>query len=196
MKEKPVKQNRKKQYTRMVLRESLMELMKTSAISAVSIKEICAAAGISRSTFYAHYRDQYDLLRKTEEEILEAVNGILKKHDFQDVRRGAPQMVEAMLRYIAGNHKSIQVLLSENGDINFQKKLFSSMYQKYVINILNGKTANEKTKEYYFMFIVNGSTGLIYHWIQNNMDIPVSELAKLLINITKQIGRQRLRTLP
>ncbi|MDR2477770.1 MAG: TetR/AcrR family transcriptional regulator [Treponema sp.] len=189
MKEKPVKQNRKKQYTRMVLRDSLMELMKTRTISDISIKEICAAADISRSTFYAHYRDQYDLLQKTEEEILEAVNSIIKKHDYRDVRRGALQMVEEILQYIAGNNKSIQVLLSENGDINFQKKLFGSIYQKHVVTILDSRTTNERTREYYFMFIVNGSTGLIYHWIKNNMDTPVNELARLIINITKQIGR-------
>jgi hypothetical protein len=39
------------------------------------------------------------------------------------------------------------------------------------------------------MFVETGSVGLIYHWIKGNMNKPVHELAKLIINITKQIGR-------
>ena len=65
---KQVKESRKTRYTKMVLRDSLMELMKTKPISAIYIKEICTLADISRATFYKYYTDQYDLLRKTEEE--------------------------------------------------------------------------------------------------------------------------------
>jgi hypothetical protein len=39
------------------------------------------------------------------------------------------------------------------------------------------------------MFIETGSVGLIYHWIKGGMNKPVSELARLMINIAKQIGR-------
>jgi AcrR family transcriptional regulator len=173
----------------MILRESLMGLMKSKAISDISIKEICAAADISRSTFYNHYKDQYDLLKKTEEEILASINIILNKYDYINNKRGALQMVEEILQYIADNNQSICVLLSENGDINFQKKLFSSMYQKNVMKFMTEKMPDEETKQFYFMFIETGSIGLIYHWIKTNMNKPVSELAKIIINITKQIGR-------
>jgi AcrR family transcriptional regulator len=183
------KTSRKTRYTRMVLGEALMELMKIKAISAISIKEICATADISRSTFYAHYKDQYDLLKKIEEETLGAINGILHKHDYDNNRYGALQMVEEMLHYIAENNKSIHVLLSENGDINFQKDLFRSMYQQNVMKFPTGKIPDEETRQYYFMFIESGTVGLIYHWIKCNMNKPINELAKIIINITKQIGR-------
>jgi AcrR family transcriptional regulator len=182
------KTNRKIRYTKMVLRESLMELMKSKAISGISIKEICAEADISRSTFYTHYKDQYDLLQKIEEETLTAINDILSKHDYIGNKHGALKMVEEMLQYIVDNNTSIHVLLSENGDINFQKKLFSSMYQRNVMKFMAGKLPDEETREYYFMFIVNGSIGLIYHWIKSGLNKSVSDLAKLIVNITKQIG--------
>ena len=34
-----------------------------------TVGEICAGAGINRSTFYRHYLDVYDLMEKTETEI-------------------------------------------------------------------------------------------------------------------------------
>jgi AcrR family transcriptional regulator len=173
----------------MVLRESLMGLMKSKTISDISIKEICANADISRSTFYAHYKDQYDLLEKIEEETIVAINTILNKYDYNDNKHGALMMVEEVLQYIADNNKSISVLLSENGDINFQKNLFRSMYQKNIMKFMTDKISDEETKQFYFMFIETGSIGLIYHWIKTNMNKSVSELAKIIINITKQIGR-------
>jgi hypothetical protein len=42
-------------------------------------------------------------------------------------------MLEELLRYIADNGASIQVLLSENGDINFQKKMFGFTRRKQVM---------------------------------------------------------------
>ena len=188
MENKQVRESRKTRYTRMVLRESLMELMKTKPISVISIKEICANADISRSTFYNYFDDQYDLLRKAEEETLAFIDSNLKKFAYyKNEKHGTLRMVEEILQYVADNNKSIYVLFSENGDIEFQKTLFSSMYQKNVLKSLTDKLPDEQTKQYYFLFIVTGTIGLIYHWIKSGMDMPIYDLAKLIINITSQI---------
>lgn len=181
------KENRKTRYTKRVLRESLMELMKTKPVSNINIKEICALADISRSTFYAHYTDQYDLLRKTEEETFSSIDNIMNKYAvYNNNKNMTLQMLEEILQYIADNNKSIYVLFTENGDIHFQKNLFSSMYQKNYSHLksLTDKFADESTKQYYFLFIVTGTVGLICHWINNGMDTSIHELAKLIIKIT------------
>lgn len=56
--------DRRKRYTRKVLKESLISLLKDKPISSVTVKEICELADINRSTFYTHYNDQFDLLEK------------------------------------------------------------------------------------------------------------------------------------
>ena len=183
------KESRRIRYTKMVLRESLMELMKTKPISAISIKEICAKADISRSTFYIYYADQYDLLKKIEEETLAFIDTIHKKYVLhKNDKRETLQMMEEILQYIADNNKSIYVLFTENGDIHFQKTLFSSMYRKNYIKSLTDKFHDESTKQYYFLFIATGTVGLICHWINNGMDTPIPELARLIINATAKIG--------
>jgi AcrR family transcriptional regulator len=188
MENKQQKESRRIRYTKMVLRESLMELMKTKPISAISVKEICATADISRSSFYTYFADQYDLLGKTEEETLAFINNNLNKYAYyKNDKLGALRMVEEILQYVVDNNKSIYVLFSENGDINFQKNLFSSMYQKNIMKSLTDKLPDEQTKQYYFLFIVTGTIGLIYHWIKNGMDKSIHELAKMIINITSQI---------
>ena len=188
MKNKQSKESRRIRYTKMVLRESLMELMKIKPISAISIKEICATADISRSSFYNYYTDQYDLLRKTEEETLAFINSNLNKYEFyKNQKLGALRMVEEVLQYVLDNNKSIYVLFSENGNIDFQRTLFISMYEKNILKSLTDNLPDEQTKQYYFLFIVTGTISLIYHWIKNGMDKPIPELAKLIITITSQI---------
>ena len=188
MENKQSKENRKTRYTKMVLRESLLELMKTTPISNIYVKEICAYADVSRSTFYTYYNDQYDLLKKTQEEILDFIDNLHSKYAFyKGSSRESLQMLEEFLQYIADNNKSIYVLFSENGDINFQKNIFSVMYQKNIIKSLTDKLPDEQTRQYYYLFIVTGSLGIIYHWIKNGMDKPISELAKLIVNLTYQI---------
>jgi len=189
MEDKLIKESRKTRYTRMVLRDSLMELMKTKPISSIYIKEICALADISRATFYKYYTDQYDLLQKAEEEAITFIDNMFRKYTYhKNDSREAEQMVVEILQYIADNSKSIYVLFSENGNINFQKTLFSSMYQKNYLKSMTDKLHDEQAKQFYFIFIVTGTIGLIYHWIRNGMDKPIHELAKLIIKITSQKG--------
>ena len=187
MGEKQIKESRRIRYSKMVLRESLMELMKVKPIAEISIKEICAEADISRSTFYTYYADQFDLLKKIEEETIGFINNLLNKYSvFKNDKQAALQMTEEVLNYVADNSKSIYVLFSENGNIRFQKELFRSMYQKNFTNLYLEKLPDERTKEYCYLFMATGIVGIIYHWINNGMDTPIKELAQLIIKIASR----------
>ena len=55
--------------------EALMALLEKKDFEYITIKEICAEAGVNRSTFYLHYETTRDLL----EETLEYLNEKLKR---------------------------------------------------------------------------------------------------------------------
>ena len=176
------KENRKIRYTKMVIRDSLMNLMKTKSILSVSIKDICELADISRSTFYAHFKDQYDLLRQIEEDTLAYFEDMLNRYKDKYSKKETAQMVEEMLTYIANNSNSIQVLLSENGDIAFQKKLFQHFTNhNLVTKYFSDKHQDDETKTYYSVFLIHGYIGLVQHWLKNNVSIPVPQFAKMLL---------------
>lgn len=59
------KEDRRSVYTRKVIKEAFFEsLQDKGRFDAVTITDICKRADINRSTFYLHYEDKYDLLRK------------------------------------------------------------------------------------------------------------------------------------
>jgi AcrR family transcriptional regulator len=180
-----VQDNRKTRYTKRALRESLIELMQAKSILRITIKDICDLADISRSTFYAHYDDQYDLLKQIEEETVVYFENILKEYDKKRNKREVIETTEEILQYIALNGNSIQVLLSENGDIDFQKKFISRfIHQLQVINYFTVRPVKDPgLQEYYAVYLISGSIALIQHWIKNNMKIPVPMLANMLVNL-------------
>ena len=49
--------------TKNALYNTLMELMKAKSFEEIKVSDICNAALINRSTFYAHYNDKYELLK-------------------------------------------------------------------------------------------------------------------------------------
>ncbi|MDR3333740.1 MAG: TetR family transcriptional regulator C-terminal domain-containing protein [Treponema sp.] len=157
--------------------------MKVKKITTITIKEICEAADINRSTFYTHYTDQYDLLRQIEEEALLSFKSMLKKYDYQNSRHEAMNMGEELFTYIAENSNEVQILLSENGDIYFQRKLLGLVRQDHSGEFYAQRGITEEMKAYFFEFIVNGSIGLVQYWLKNNLSIPVRQMAEMLIKL-------------
>ncbi|MGI5900252.1 MAG: TetR/AcrR family transcriptional regulator [Christensenellales bacterium] len=180
-----VKVSRKTRYTKKALQDSLIELMKEKPISKITIKELCETADINRTTFYTHYASQYDLLRAIERETLdwaeEAISAFFTKTDKGEVRA----LIQSILQYIIENSGHLQVLMSERGDIGFQKQLFTSIYKKCGITGQNG--GDDTAKECLFVFVVTGSIGLIQHWLKNGLKEPAEQIAEIIYNIAATV---------
>ena len=59
-------ENRKVKYTKMVIRESLFELLEIKKLKQITVKSLCELADINRGTFYSHYSDINDLVETLE----------------------------------------------------------------------------------------------------------------------------------
>ena len=55
------KNNKRRQESQRRIRQALVELLDEQDLNHVTIAAICERAGVNRSTFYANYRDVYDL---------------------------------------------------------------------------------------------------------------------------------------
>ncbi len=176
-------QSRKTRYTKKVLRDSLIELMKEKPVSKITIKELCENADINRTTFYSHYSDQYDLLQHIEEETLlwckETIRNISEKTDKIEMIKN----LESVFKYISENSNHIQVLMSEQGDINFQKKLITLIYEQFGMLPESYRGNDLVTREFYFVFAIYGSIGLIQHWLKNGLNKSTKEMAEIIYNM-------------
>ncbi|WP_240742593.1 TetR/AcrR family transcriptional regulator [Leuconostoc mesenteroides] len=48
--------------TEKLITETMMRLLTTTSISKITVKKICDQALISKSTFYDHYVDKFDVI--------------------------------------------------------------------------------------------------------------------------------------
>ena len=121
------KNNRRVRFTRSALREALIDLILEKPLVSITVKDICARADINRSTFYLHFKDVTDILRTTEDEIIEHMREHTPTHKrkFRDLQEIEGFFID-FLEQIRNNPrimKVIQVLCSEQGDPYFVRKL-------------------------------------------------------------------------
>lgn len=176
------KMDRRKKYTRMVLKNSLVKLLKEKPLSSITVKEICEIADINRSTFYAHYTDQFDLLNKIEEELIEEMNSYLSQYNFSKEDESI-HMTEKLLEYIVTKKDICQTLLNDNGDATFQIRVMT-LAQRFLIN--NWKEENnvdDSVSEYLSTFIISGSIHVIRRWLDRGLDKSPKEMADIINNI-------------
>lgn len=180
------KDDRRVKYTKMVLKESLIGLLQKKTIDKISIKEICETADINRSTFYAHYSDQYDLLRQIEHEVLRDLNDYLDNYSFKENKAESFQVMKNIFEYIVENAELCKVLLGENGDIEFQKKIMMLVQRQCMEEWQGEGIRDSDTIDYLLLFGVNGSIGVVQKWLQNGMKSSATEMAELIIKFTYQ----------
>ena len=56
-----MKQDHRIRLTKLLLREAFLDLLVEKPVAKITVKELCEQANVNRATFYAHYRDLFDL---------------------------------------------------------------------------------------------------------------------------------------
>ena len=180
--------DRRVKYTRMMLRESLVDLLYERDISKVTVKQICERADINRATFYAHYANPYDLFEKIGNELFDNLHSYLQ--EFPETALGALPVstVEKILLYIKENQKLCKHLLSERGDVNFQKRIMNLVSQSSVSHSLMKELFLKPEKEYIPAFIVNGCIGAIQEWMEDDFKKSPRDMAELLLQAIEALA--------
>lgn len=174
--------DRRKKYTRMVLKDSLLQLLKEKQFSAITVKEICEAADINRSTFYAHYADQYELLEKIEEEMIDDLNLYLSSYNFKE-KNEMLLMTEKIIEYFSTKKDEVQILLNTNGNSSFQLKVMK-VAQRYIIKQWKEfERIDDELSEFLSLFIVSGSVQVMKLWLNEGMEKSPKEMAIFINNL-------------
>ena len=178
------KDDRRVKYTKMVLKESFINLLEKKDISLITVKEICENADINRATFYSHYTDVYDLLRKIENELLENVNVYLSQLYHKGKKVNEIELAEKIFGYIKENAKLCRLLLSERGDLSFQKKIMILAYDKIINDLTDNNKISREDAEYVYSFAITGCIGIVQKWFDDNMKKSPRFMAEMVIKLT------------
>lgn len=177
------KLDRRKNYTRIVLKESFMKRLQEKPLQKITITEVCETADINRSTFYTHYKDLYDLLYQIEDDVIEDLSQTLSAYNYTE-NEEAVEMTEKLLEYLAENHESCQILFSEHGDPTFQKKVMMLVHNLLLDSLINSK--NAPYTEYLSLYIVNGVIHVVQSWLKNGVKESPKEMAQFITMLSSK----------
>ncbi|URZ04588.1 TetR/AcrR family transcriptional regulator [Clostridium felsineum] len=171
---KSKREDRRIKYTKKVIKQSLIDLLKNRPIDKVTVTDICKTADINRSTFYTHYSNPYNLLESIENELFEKVKKSIGTNEIETT-------VNEIFNAIANNKELFKVLFSSHKDYRFLIKFFGTLYNnsietfKSYFNVECGIDL-----EYLYRYIITGSAAISYTWIKNGLKESPDEMGSLV----------------
>ena len=107
--------------TKKMVFEAFLSILKNKPIAKITVKEICTAADINRTTFYKYYKDTYDLLEQIEDELIDNLQANLEHVD----KSSLSDIFTIILTDISEKRELYVTLFSESQGKVFRERLFS-----------------------------------------------------------------------
>lgn len=166
------------QYTKKVLKESLLMILRDKPISKVSIKEVCDHAGLNRGTFYLHYHEPNDLLKEIEEDFIS--ENLSHFFPYMDAQHDT-SILSGLFISMIQNRELCLTLMGPHGAPQFTER---------VKNLIWPILAEDWKKEFpeysdtdlelAYEFIFPGATNLIMQWLRDPKGLTTDEIARRL----------------
>lgn len=148
--------------------EAFLQLISEKSFQDLSVKEIVQRAGISRSTFYLHFTDKYELL----EDVRRMLNERFLSFYQQDSFLGEQTITPYNICGHVFKHRSFYELEFE--DANEIRKL-SNKLATHLLNVFGDQD--------YAIFASYGTIGYLSFWVRDGFIISPGEAAEKLLKI-------------
>ena len=73
-------ESNKRKKTKMTIEQAMVQLLKEKSFEYISTVELAKTAGISRSSFYTHYKDKYDLIERYQQGLFQKLETIFEEY--------------------------------------------------------------------------------------------------------------------
>lgn len=117
-------ENRRVRMTKRLMKDALLELLEVKPLEKITVTDVCAAADVNRSSFYAHYQDIHALLRELEDEVLEHI-------PVPEGPIGAdsafPAALELYFDHVQQNARLFRALILRREDARFDRRLVDAV---------------------------------------------------------------------
>ena len=171
------------QKTRLMLSSALMRLLEKRSFRKISVGDICQEALVSRSAFYVHFADKYELLRFCMEEML------LKQEEAGRGRTLEAQMM-IMLENVRSHRRMLHNILladlSQEILLIFQRTLDEFVAMRLQRMERDGVQLPGPIPML-TAFCAGGLANMMICWLQDNCAQPMEEAARCQCELIRRI---------
>lgn len=161
------------------IQETYRDMVCTMTFDKITVSELCRRASVSRKTFYEHYEDASDLLKRILREDLTRNTERLKPlFANKDAEMSAPLLTERMYQGILEEREFYAALVAKG---NAQK--FTHLASRCFIELherLSQRDGGHPSlrRSYAARFGAAGTAAVMVQWIRSGFDVPVHDLAQ------------------
>ena len=184
-------QDRRTVRTRQALRDALArQIEETGDLSRVTVKAVADTAGVTRRTFYSHFKDINDLVGQIEEKTVSEVGclvGRLARTNLDELQDAisnfepCPGSVE-LLEYFQERRSYLPALLGAGGDPGFVEKIKEKVFEIVCGRAEEGIVFDipQELFDYYLTFAISAEVGVLLRWLEGGMRESVRTMARIM----------------
>ncbi|MDT2601679.1 TetR/AcrR family transcriptional regulator [Enterococcus hulanensis] len=184
---------------RKLIEEAFLELLQTTEFKKIKISEIAAKAGVSRVTFYKKFQNKEDLLDSIVEDFLAEMTHVFQSNVLFYEQVGVPSVdairtnlttrVENVIRFFWENREKIEILTSQNSEIDLLKYV-RSLFNKQLkgnLPLIFSVNFDPQTLNEYLDYLSKGSYLIIGTWIRKRFEDSPEEITEIIVNTSLPI---------
>ena len=173
-------ESNKRKKTKKMIEQAMVHLLEKKSFEHLSTVELAQEAGISRSSFYTHYKDKYDMIEHYQQKLFHKLEYIFDKYA-QNKRSAIIEVFDFLTR-----ESLLSALLTENGTKEIQTFLrhkFQIMLAEDLQDHFNSKLLSQLEKEYSYVYLTNAFFGVCQMWISRGKKESPEQMADFLLKM-------------
>lgn len=158
--------------------QAFLKLLEQKDMEYITVKEICEAAGVNRSTFYLHYETIGELLAESvqymNEQFLEHMKlrgevfvSRIRDCPLDELYLVTPAYLTPYLEYIAQNKRLFRTALKNSGSLGLDR-IYSRMMRHVFTPILERFQIAEPDRPYMVAFYIHGLMAILSEWLKHD----------------------------
>ncbi len=174
-------EDRRVRKTKKALRQGFAKLLNQKPAKDITVRELSDLVDLHRGTFYLHYKDIFDLQAQIEDELIQEFHDALDHSCDIGIGNDITKHFLAVLEYIKENADMAKALLNNNGDLSFFQRI-CDLAREHCLNDFEELYPNSTSElyEYCGHYAVNGSIGVVRHWLNTGMELSCEQVAQMI----------------
>lgn len=175
---------------------TFLTLLEKKDFAYITVKEICEAAGVNRSTFYLHYETMADLLSESVSHMNEQFLTYMKKDSqtfvtklrdcpLDELYLITPEYLTPYLGYIE-QHKRLFRTATENAAVLGMDKSYDRMFRHVFTPILDRYGIPQQDRRYIMAFYIQGLMAIISEWLRNDCADSIAYVVDMIQRCVKR----------
>ncbi len=167
--------------TKRALARTMKELMARESFSKISVGEICEVCGMSRKSFYYHFRDKHDL-----------VNWIFDTEFIKVIQEcgvdSGVSILNGMCQYFYEEKSFYRSALEIEGQNSFRDH-FTEVITPLMYSIAQELFSDQEDEEFFTVFFSDAFLASIVRWLTKGTPMSAEEYVTRLRNLVQGLRR-------